>query len=102
MSKIERYQPSGLRCTCCGKPDSEIQSVMVTHEKGRYVLFEDYAALDKLCKKLMKHHSDISCENIMLRKAGDAMAYIMAYENDSEFNGFVEAWNAAKEGKPSV
>lgn len=47
---------------------------MVTHEKGRYVLFEDYAALDKLCKKLMKHHSDISCENIMLRKAWDAMA----------------------------
>ena len=29
--------------------------------------------LDTLCKQLMAQHSDISCENIMLRKAGDAM-----------------------------
>ena len=29
--------------------------------------------LDALCKQLGKHHSDISCENITLRKAGDAM-----------------------------
>lgn len=34
-----------------------------------------------------------------LTKAGDAMAFIMAYQKDSEFDGFVEAWNAAKEGK---
>lgn len=82
-------------------------------------LVKEVKRLDNLCKKLMAQHSDISCENIRLRassfvtavpieqyerviKAGDAMAYIMAYENDSEFNGFVDAWNAAKEGKPSV
>jgi DNA repair exonuclease SbcCD ATPase subunit len=35
-----------------------------------------------------------------LTKAGDAMAFIMAHQKDSEFDGFVEAWNAAKEGKP--
>ena len=29
--------------------------------------------LDTLCKQLGKQHSDISCENIMLRKAGDAL-----------------------------
>ena len=36
-----------------------------------------------------------------LTKAGDAMAFIMAHQKDSEFNGFIEAWNAAKEGKQS-
>jgi hypothetical protein len=35
-----------------------------------------------------------------LTKAGDAMAFIMTHQKDSEFDGFVEAWNAAKEGKP--
>ncbi|MEY4378545.1 MAG: hypothetical protein RLZ85_426 [Verrucomicrobiota bacterium] len=34
-----------------------------------------------------------------LTKAGDAMAFIMAHQKDSEFNGFIEDWNAAKEGK---
>jgi FtsZ-binding cell division protein ZapB len=34
-----------------------------------------------------------------LTNAGDAMAFMMAYEKDSEFKGFVKAWNAAKEGK---
>ena len=33
-----------------------------------------------------------------LTKAGDAMAFIMAHQKDSEFNGFIEDWNAAKEG----
>jgi hypothetical protein len=56
--------------------------------------------LDTLSKQLMAQHSNISCENIMLRKAGDAMAFIMAHQKDSEFDGFVEGWNAAKEGKP--
>jgi predicted RNase H-like nuclease (RuvC/YqgF family) len=55
--------------------------------------------LDTLCKQLSKQHSDISCENIMLRKAGDAVCespYL--WENDPA----VIAWRAAKEGKPSV
>jgi uncharacterized small protein (DUF1192 family) len=52
--------------------------------------------LDTLCKQLSKQHSDISCENIMLRKAGDAMAA------DLPPFGSVKDWNAAKEGKPSV
>ena len=49
--------------------------------------------LDTLCKKLMAQHSDISCENIKLRNAGDAMAA------DLPPFGSVKAWNAAKEGK---
>ena len=32
--------------------------------------------LDTLCKQLMAQHSDISCENIMLRKANDELAEV--------------------------
>jgi len=63
--------------------------------------------LDTLCKQLMAQHSDISCENIMLRKAGDAMAgshitLIQVYLKDSSDEWHQELhnrWNAAKEGK---
>jgi hypothetical protein len=62
--------------------------------------------LDTLCKQLSKQHSDISCENIMLRKAGDAMAKALNL-NDDVFDNQDKReaqanWNAAKEGKPSV
>ena len=52
--------------------------------------------------QLLDSIARLKAEVERLRKAGDAMAYIMAYENDSEFDGFVDSWNAAKEGKPSV
>ena len=104
MSEPKRYNPSGLVCTCCGNPDAEILSIMVTHKKGRYVLWEDFVALDKLCKQLMAQHSDISCENIMLRKAGDAVVNDLEYLTKSGwFNKCksVKRWNSAKEGRPN-
>jgi predicted RNase H-like nuclease (RuvC/YqgF family) len=55
--------------------------------------------LDTLCKQVMAQHSDISCENIMLRKAGDAMASHLEWEFGT--NPSTDAWNAAKEGKQS-
>ena len=55
-----------------------------------------YAA--KLAKDDIKR---LKAEVERLTKAGDAMAFIMAHQKDSEFNGFIEDWNAAKEGKPS-
>lgn len=54
--------------------------------------------LDTLCNQMMAQHSDISCENIMLRKAGDAMADRLMYQG---YPATVPAWNAAKEGKQS-
>ena len=63
--------------------------------------------LDTLCKQLGKQHSDISCENIMLRKAGDAMASSIQFNEEmaQDYNGptivhqSVQRWRAAKEGK---
>jgi archaellum component FlaC len=63
--------------------------------------------LDTLCKQVMAQHSDISCENIILRKAGDAMASSIQFneEMSQDYNGptivhqSVQRWNAAKEGK---
>jgi len=61
--------------------------------------------LDTLCKQVMAQHSDISCENIMLRKAGDSMAkrteFFQKRWDADELCQEVEAWNAAKEGKQS-
>ena len=63
--------------------------------------------LDGLCKQLSRQHSDISCENIMLRKAGDAMASTLK-DGGIIVSGYVLAdeWLkakllAAKEGKQS-
>ena len=85
---IKRYMAAG-------------SDVVRTDPNGPLVLFDDYAALhyerihdlnqigglqednaqlkaeverlDTLCKQVMAQHSDISCENIMLRKPGDAL-----------------------------
>ena len=61
--------------------------------------------LDTLCKQLMNQHSDISCENIMLRKAGDELldGWIGMYgdHKGSMAQDYIKLWNAAKEGKPT-
>jgi hypothetical protein len=54
--------------------------------------------LDALCKQLLKQHSDISCENITLRRAGDALLPFIG-----DYMGWrlvVKNWSSAKEGKP--
>ena len=75
-------------------------------EHGKYVEWEDYARLkaeverlDILCKQVSRQHSDISCENIMLRKAGDAMAEIVNGTYCVEPPQALKDWDAAKEGK---
>lgn len=73
--------------------------------EGPLVKWEDYQRLDALCKQLMAQHSDISCENIMLRKAGDAMAVMVGHiEITGDAHRMMlelsKDWNAAKEGKP--
>ena len=100
MSDIKRYR-------------LDPESYLAEHPQGDFVDYQDYARLkaevehlDTLCKQLSKQHSDISCENIMLRKAGDAMAKALNL-NDDVFDNQDKReaqanWNAAKEGKPSV
>lgn len=72
---------------------------------GPLVMWEDYQRLDALCKQLMAQHSDISCENIMLRKAGDALEQevIGCYfeQDDPADSESLRAWRAAKEGRPN-
>lgn len=94
MTKPTRY-------TACG------DEVVMADPAGPLVKWEDYKRLDDLCKKLMKQHSDISCENIRLRKAGDAMASSIQFNEEmaKDYNGptivrqCVKDWRAAKEGK---
>ena len=84
------------RYTACG------DEVVMADHTGPLVKWEDYQRLDDLCKQLMAQHSDISCENIRLRKAGDRLAGVIGLPvNDVQTNALVENWNAAKEGKKS-
>jgi hypothetical protein len=63
--------------------------------------------LDQLCRDLHRHFCNISCENIILRKAGDAMASSIQFNEEMarDYNGpaivhqSVQRWNAAKDGK---
>ena len=63
--------------------------------------------LDTLCKQLMTQHSDISCENIMLRKNGDALTEVLLkfIEPTDGYLTYLDCranWTAAKEGKPNA
>jgi hypothetical protein len=102
MSEPKRYNFSA---TIVHHIDGEMTAAIKynTEPDGLFVSYEDYARLkaeverlDALCKQLGKQHSDISCENIMLRKAGDAMADRLMYQG---YPATVPDWNAAKEGK---
>ena len=53
--------------------------------------------------KLLERYAVMQAENTRLRKAGDAMAdYIMSVPGTPICHVYIIAWNAAKEGKPSV
>lgn len=105
-NKIIRYTNAELRCTKCKKKENDLQGVMVAHGKGHYVRYEDFKQMENLCKKLMKQHSDISCENIRLRNAGYAMAIKINVhgiaDRFTDSQKLVDDWSAAaKEGKPT-
>ena len=86
------------------RKNADISPSQSPHEVAQ--LKAEVERLDTLCKQLGKQHSDISCENIMLRKAGDAMSDDI--ETASENGNMphrclsVIAWHDAKEGKPSA
>ena len=70
-------------------------------EKLAKELKAEVERLETLCKQLSRQHSDISCENIMLRKAGDAMAGVIGLPvNSVQSYALIQNWNAAKEGNP--
>ena len=85
--------------------NADLRSQFANSEQENARLKAEAERLDALCRQLMSQHCDISCENIMLRKAGDAVVADLEYLTKSGwFNKCksVRRWNAAKEGKPSV
>ena len=106
MSEVKRYSLT------LHKVKGKFKSPEFKRDNGEWVKFDDYARLkaeverlDTLCKQLGKQHSDISCENIMLRKAGDELLHEWSSGDEKEARNFMKAlviWRAAKEGKQSV
>jgi predicted RNase H-like nuclease (RuvC/YqgF family) len=82
--------------------ESDILQKCCEHQKNRIErLKAEVERLDTLCKQVMSQHSDISCENIMLRKAGDAMASGLHGMAGERPKALADEWNDAKEGKQS-
>lgn len=77
--------------------EAEFETHPMAAENAR--LKAEVDRLDGLCKQLSRQHSDISCENIMLRKAGDAMAcHLVCSDLPNDICGdLMKNWNAAKE-----
>lgn len=93
MSEPKRYHLwAGLECHAFSKAEAVMK--FSEEEDGMWVKYGDYARL--------------KAEVERLRKAGDAMAF--NYESmsnavsvyDCDLMKYVDRWNAAKEGKPSV
>ena len=104
MSEVYRYEfdENGV---CYRKPD------------GPFVSHDDYAALHyerihdlNQIGGLQQENARLKAEVERLRKAGDAMASSVQFNEEmaQDYNGptivhqCVQRWNAAKEGKPSA
>jgi len=86
------------------RKNADISPSQSTHELTR--LKAEVERLDTLCRQLGKQHSDISCQNIMLRTAGDAMARhyqdvvrIEWGQMTTHIAPSIVRWLAAKEGE---
>ena len=101
MSQPTRYDAADLRCKKCQK-NVEVLGVLRSHDEGRFVMWDDYAALKAETVKRLEetippveaYIIKLEAENERLRKAGDDMAWALMG------NPTVEAWLAAKETRP--
>ena len=64
---MNRFEFEQLKCSHCKKTDKEIQGLMVSHNKGRWVTYEDYKLIKKEYNKLKKQ-TLISIKNLTLKK----------------------------------
>lgn len=59
----------------------------------------------EMCDELDARCNELKAEVERLRKAGDELSWAFAFavsRDDGKESGLIKAWNAAKEGKPSV
>ena len=85
---------------------SEMDKTINISQAGCRLLKAEVERLRNLATKIDVCVDVLVLENGLLRKAGDAMAIVIAYElridEGEELPICVQAWNHAKEGKPSV
>ena len=115
MSKPTRYDAADLRCKKCQK-NVDFFGVLRSHDEGRFVMWDDYAALQAENEKYRRvfqgeagwtlvepnHLAALQAENERLRNAGDALdAYLKRL--DGTTNGMLDCrrqWLDAKEVHP--
>jgi hypothetical protein len=113
-----RHELAPMVCQRCGKPDADLVGCMVSHDKGRWVTWEDYLLLKrdrdlldkkeevqyKMRKEFESLYRKAKADIERLTKAGDLMdAYIKL--SDGTTNGMLNCrtvWHLAKEGKENA
>ena len=101
MNKPTRHELKQFLCNRCNQPDAELFGMMVSHDEGRWVSYEDYARA--------KANSDAYVRSLearieRLKMAGYAMAIKINVhgikDRFTDSQKLVDDWsNAAKEGK---
>ena len=104
MSEVYRYEfdENGV---CYRKPDGPF----VSHDDYAAIHYERIHDLNQI-GGLQEENARLKAEVERLRKAGDAMAFSIQFNEEmaQDYNGptivhqSVQRWTAAKEGKPSV
>jgi hypothetical protein len=112
MKLINRYHLwASLECQHFSKAEAVLK--FSAEEDGMWVQWQDYALLkaevERLTERLNRHleiNDELDARCTRLRKAGDAMQkrlYVLENPTHPEvYLKLLSAWNAAKEGKPSV
>ena len=73
-----------------------------------YVRIENYQFTQKMAENLEAENARLKAEVERLRKAGDDLEFLACFNYSGDINEdehsikILDAWNAAKEGKPSV
>ena len=101
--EIEKLQIENARLKAL---TAEMDKTINISQAGCRLLKAEVERLRNLATKIDVCVDVLVLENGLLRKAGDAMAIVIAYElridEGEELPICVQAWNHAKEGKPSV
>ena len=100
MNEPKRYGFHWLECDATDEAYMA-ENGMTELKDGGFVLWQDYALLKA-------ENARLKAEVERLRKAGDDLEFLACFNYSGDINEdehsikILDAWNAAKEGKPSV
>ena len=111
MSTLGEHRGNGIRFDMHLSAPNGGVAQMLCRPEGQWVSWSEYdklkAEVERLTERLNRHleiNDELDARCTRLRKVGDAMEREIRTLSpiDDYSSGIIKAWNAAKEGKPSV